>query len=64
MDVCYVSVFTGCFALNGYVNNWKSEYLILEKGISSGICEVKMTDLIDSILSLTGPSQFRNDKCG
>jgi hypothetical protein len=52
------------FALNGYVSNWKSKYLILEKGISSGIHELKMTDLIDSILLVTGPSLFRNDKCG
>ena len=36
-----------CFALNGYVNNWKSKYLILGKGISIGIHELKMTDLIE-----------------
>jgi len=34
------------FALNGYVNNWKSKYLMLEKGISSGLHELKMTDLV------------------
>lgn len=52
------------FAVNGYVNKWKSKYLILEKEISSGIHELKMTDLMDRILSVIGPSLFRNDKCG
>jgi len=68
MDVCYVPVFTVCFVLiilmSIFCLKWKSKYLILEKGISIGIHELKMMDLIDSILSVTGPSLFRNDKCG